>query len=73
MTNQPHITDVLVRTEARYQRASVRADLLRAERDAAIRRAIVEGMTHAAIYRTLGGKITRARIGQIALEHDNAA
>lgn len=66
--SEPHITDVLVRSEARYQRASDRADALRADRDAAIRQATAEGMTHAAIYRALGGKLTRARIGQIALE-----
>ena len=68
-----HITDVLRRAEDRYQRATTRADLLRAERDAAIRRATLEGMSHAAIHRALEGRITRARIGQIALEHDNAA
>lgn len=65
---EPHITDVLVRAEVRYQRASDRAERMRAERDGAIRQAVGEGMSHAAIYRALDGKLTRARIGQIALE-----
>jgi len=51
--------------EARYQRASRAVDQAREHRDALIRQAASEGMSHAEIQRAVGA-LSRARIGQIA-------
>jgi len=53
--------------EARYQRALGRSETARLERDEAIRAFVAAGHTHAEVHRILDGKLTRARIGQIAL------
>ena len=50
--------------EARYQRAGQRAEIEREARNAAVRAALVEGWTHAAIAEATG--LTRGRVGQIA-------
>jgi len=50
--------------EARYQRAAQRAEDVRQERNAAVRAALDEGWTHAAVAAATG--LTRSRIGQIA-------
>lgn len=65
--------EYLRRLEARRARAAEREAELRRERDDQIRSLVGQGMTHAQIYRALEGVISRARIGQIALEgnHDN--
>lgn len=55
----------LKQTEARYQRASARAEEARAERNAAVLAAIESGMSHAQIAKETG--LTRSRVGQIAL------
>lgn len=54
----------LRKAEARYQRASRRAEAEREQRNAAVRKAITEGWTHAKIAEATG--LTRGRIGQIA-------
>ena len=61
-------TDLLLRSEARHQRALERYEEARAYRDAAIRAYIADGHTHADAHRLLKGKLTRSRIGQIALD-----
>lgn len=58
----------LKRAETRYRSAVEKAVEARAVRDDAIRAAITAGMTHADVFRALDGTITRARIGQIAIE-----
>lgn len=59
------IPDSLKDSEARYQRASARAEEARAARNAAVLAAIDVGMSHAAIAKETG--LTRSRVGQIAL------
>lgn len=54
----------LRKIEARYQRASKRAEEAREARNAAVREALAEGWTHAAISEATG--LSRGRIGQIA-------
>ncbi len=54
----------LRKAEARYKRASLRAEEARNARNAAVRAALAEGWTHAAIAEATG--LTRGRIGQIA-------
>jgi hypothetical protein len=54
----------LCKAEARYQRASRRAEELRLERNQLVREALAEGWTHARIAEATG--LTRGRIGQIA-------
>jgi DNA-binding NarL/FixJ family response regulator len=54
----------LRKAEARYQRASARAEALRLERNATILEALAAGWTHATIAKTTG--LTRGRIGQLA-------
>ena len=51
--------------EARYQRAFRRSEAEREARNAAVRRALGEGWTHARIAEATG--LTRSRVGQIAL------
>lgn len=57
-------TDELRKAEARYQRASVRAEEARTERNALVRAALAEGWTHAQIAEATG--LSRGRIGQMA-------
>lgn len=52
--------------EARYQRAFGRSEQARKERNAAVRRALEAGWTHAQIAEATG--LTRTRVGQIALQ-----
>jgi hypothetical protein len=54
----------LRKAEARYQRAAARAEHARYQRNAAVRAALAEGWTHAAIAEATG--LTRGRVGQIA-------
>lgn len=54
---------VLEAIEARYKRASLRVEELRAVRNAAIREALAEGMTHATIAAATG--LSRGRINQL--------
>lgn len=54
----------LRKIEARYQRASRRAEELRQERNAAIRQHLVDGCTHQWISDATG--LSRGRISQIA-------
>jgi hypothetical protein len=54
----------LRKTEARYQRASRRAEELRLERNAAVLAALAAGWTHARVAEATG--LTRGRINQIA-------
>jgi CRP-like cAMP-binding protein len=54
----------LRKAEARYQRASRRAEEAREARNAAVRAALNAGWTHAAIAEATG--LTRGRVGQIA-------
>jgi cell division protein FtsL len=58
--------DDLRKAEARYQRASRRAEEARDYRNAAVRAALAEGWTHARIAEATG--LTRGRIGQIAID-----
>lgn len=51
--------------EARYQRAFRRCEAERETRNAAVRKALVDGWTHAQVAEATG--LTRARVGQIAL------
>jgi hypothetical protein len=55
----------LRKAEARYQRAYGRAEEAREARNAAVRNALAEGMTHAQIAEATG--LMRSRVGQIAL------
>lgn len=55
----------LRRAEVAYQAAVRRSEAKRAERNAAVRRALDAGWTHAQIAEATG--LTRARVGQIAL------
>lgn len=57
-------TDELRKVEVRYQRASRRAEAAREARNAAVRAALADGWTHAAIAASTG--LSRGRIGQIA-------
>jgi DNA-binding NarL/FixJ family response regulator len=54
------------RAEAAYQAALVVAEQARNARNAAVARALSEGMTHAAIAEALGK--SRGRVGQLAME-----
>jgi DNA-directed RNA polymerase specialized sigma24 family protein len=54
----------LRKAEARYQRASRRAEQLRLERNAAVLAAVEAGWTHARIAEVTG--LSRGRINQIA-------
>jgi hypothetical protein len=56
--------DDLRKAEARYQRASRRAEELRRERNALILEALEAGWTHAQIAKVTG--LTRGRVGQLA-------
>lgn len=56
--------DELKKAEARYRRASQRAEEAREARNATIRKALDEGWTHAKISEATG--LTRGRINQIA-------
>lgn len=56
--------DELRKAEARHQRASRRYEAEREARNAAVRRALAEGWTHARIAEATG--LTRSRVGQIA-------
>jgi DNA-binding NarL/FixJ family response regulator len=53
----------LEKAEARYRRASARAETLRQARNAAVLEALAEGWTHAAISQATG--LSRGRISQI--------
>lgn len=55
--------DELRKTEAAYRAASRRAEKLREERNAAVRKALAEGMTHQQIADATG--LTRGRINQL--------
>lgn len=57
--------DELHQAEANYQRAFSRSEAEREKRNAAVRRALEAGWTHAQIAAATG--LTRARVGQIAL------
>ena len=57
-------TEELQKAEARYQRASRRAEEAREERNAAVRAALAAGWTHARIAKATG--MTRGRVGQLA-------
>lgn len=57
--------DELRKAEARYQRASQKAEAARVERNVMIADAIRAGWTHAQIAEAMG--MSRARVGQIAL------
>jgi hypothetical protein len=54
----------LRRIEARHERALRRYEVVRGERNAAIRQALAEGWTHARIAEATG--LTRGRVGQLA-------
>ena len=54
----------LARTERTYRTATARAEEARAVRNAAIRQALTQGMTHAQVSMLTG--LSRGRIGQIA-------
>jgi hypothetical protein len=56
---------LLAQAEARYQRASQRAEAERVKRNVAIGDAVQAGLTHAQIAEAMG--MSRARVGQIAL------
>jgi CRP-like cAMP-binding protein len=58
--------DQLRKAEARYQRAFRRSETEREARNAAVLAAIEAGWTHAKIAEATG--LTRARVGQIALQ-----
>lgn len=58
------IDDDLRKAEARYQRASRRAEEAREARNEAIQGAVAGGLTHARVAEITG--LTRGRIGQIA-------
>jgi DNA-binding NarL/FixJ family response regulator len=53
----------LRKAEARYKRASLRAEEAREERNRLVREALAEGWTHARIAEETG--LTRGRVGQI--------
>jgi DNA-binding NarL/FixJ family response regulator len=53
----------LRKAEARYKRASLRAEEAREERNRFVREALAEGWTHARIAEETG--LTRGRVGQI--------
>ena len=59
------IADELRKAEARYQRAWLRAEQAREERNRALCSALDAGWTHAQIAEATG--LTRSRVGQIAL------
>jgi len=63
-------SEQLRKVEARYQRASARAEGARAERNAAVRAALDAGWTHARIAEATG--LTRGRVGQIAMNREHA-
>ena len=63
----PEHIKMMRRASARYLRAEVRAELLRQERDAAIREVCRSGYDPRSDLPGAEGGITRARIGQIAL------
>lgn len=52
--------------QARYMRATARAETARHARDEAIRAAVAAGWTHARVAAELP-ELTRSRVGQIAL------
>lgn len=56
--------DELRKAEARYRRASSRAEEAREARNEAVRKALADGWTHARIAEATG--LTRGRINQIA-------
>ena len=58
----------LHKAEARYRRAHGRAEAEREARNATVRAAIADGLTHAQVARATG--LTRARVGQIADKAD---
>jgi hypothetical protein len=58
-------TDELRKAEARYQRASRRAEEAREERNRLILAALGAGWTHAKIAEATG--MTRGRVGQLAM------
>ena len=62
--------DELKKAEARYQRASGRAEEARQERNRLVAEALTSGWTHAKIASATG--LTRGRVGQLAghLNHD---
>jgi DNA-binding NarL/FixJ family response regulator len=55
----------LRKAEARFQRASRRAEEAREERNRLIREALAQGWTHAEIAAATG--LTRGRIGQLSI------
>jgi hypothetical protein len=57
-------TTELRKAEARYRRASLRAEQLRLERNQLVQQALAESWTHAKIAEATG--LTRGRIGQLA-------
>jgi hypothetical protein len=57
--------DELRKAEARYQRAFRRSEQEREARNAAVRQALAEGWTHAAISRATG--LSRGRVNQLAV------
>jgi hypothetical protein len=56
-------TDELRKAEARYKRASLRAEEAREARNRLVREALTEGWTHARIAEATG--LSRGRVGQI--------
>ena len=60
--------DELRKAEARYQRASGRAEHARTVRNELVCEALATGWTHARIAEATG--LTRSRVGQIALTCD---
>lgn len=60
----------LVKTEAAYRAASRRAEKARESRNAAVRGALDDGMTHAQIANATG--LTRGRINQIAQQRESS-
>ena len=59
-----HVTQ-LRRAQRSLDRATMRLEAMREQRDHAIRACVAEGRTHAQVFRALDGAVTRGRIGQI--------
>ena len=66
-----HRVDTLRTAQARLEAAQAAVEVEAAGRDALVHSAIAGGMTHAEIGRATG--LTRARIGQIALQDRKAS
>lgn len=61
----------LRKAETAYRAATQRREQAREARNAAVREALLEGMTHAQIAEATG--LTRSRVGQIALGNRRSA